>query len=202
MGANSTIDFFDTQFQRQARERDLALNPFEQAALPYLHGDVLEYGCGLGNLAIAAAERGCSVTAIDASAAAVGHLRSECERRRLSVHVMQADLRGFELEESFDAISCIGLLMFFDCPTAFAQLDMLKAHVNPGGVAIVNVLVEGTTFLDMFDASGHCLFAPGEIARRFADWRVLAADRSEFPARDGLVKSFVTLIAQRPLAAG
>ena len=202
MTAGSTIDFFDAQFRRQARDRDLALNPFETAALPYLRGAVLEYGCGMGNLAIAAAERGCSVTAMDASAAAVDHLRSECARRGLAVRVVRADLRGYALEESFDAIACIGLLMFFDCPTAFAQLDMLKAHLRPGGVAIVNVLVEGTTFLDMFDASGHCLFAPGELERRFAGWELLSSERSQFAARDGLVKSFATLIARKPAAAG
>jgi len=178
------------------------MNPFEIAALPHLRGHVLDYGCGLGNLALAAAERGCSVVAIDASAAAIGHLRGEAARRGLSVRTIRDELRGYRLEESFDAIACIGLLMFFDCPIAFAQLDMLKAHVRPGGVAIVNVLVEGTTFLDMFDASGHCLFAAGELDRRFEGWDVLSSERSEFPARDGLVKSFATLIARKPTAPG
>ena len=46
------IAFFDTQFQRQVRESDFALNPFEQLALDYIAGTVLDYGCGLGNLSI------------------------------------------------------------------------------------------------------------------------------------------------------
>lgn len=202
MPARSSVDFFDAQFERQVREGDLTLNPFEAAALPHLRGHVLDYGCGLGNLALAAAERGCSVVAIDASRAAIDHLRGEAAKRSLAVRAIRADLRGYRLEESFDAVACIGLLMFFDCQAAFAQLDMLKAHVKPGGVAIVNVLVEGTTFLDMFDASGHCLFAPEALDRRFAGWRVLMSERSEFPARDGLVKAFATLIARKPAAAG
>jgi tellurite methyltransferase len=198
MGASSTIGFFDVQFGRQVKAGDFALNPFESAALPHLRGAVLEYGCGLGNLALAAAERGCEVTAMDASAAAIEHLNAEAAKRGLALHVVQADLRDYRLAADFDAVVCIGLLMFFDCPTAFAQLDMLQAHVVPGGLAIVNVLVEGTTYLDMFDASGHCLFAPGELDRRFAGWQVLSSEHADFPARDGLLKSFATITARKP----
>ena len=75
MNANDSVKFFDTQFQQQARDRDFRLNPFELAALPHLHGRVLDYGCGLGNLAFAAAERGCSVLALDASPAAITHIK-------------------------------------------------------------------------------------------------------------------------------
>src|SRR5665647_2708874 len=67
MDPNLSVRFFDTQFQQQVRQTDLPLNPFEQTALSYLHGHVLDYGCGLGNLAVAAAQRGCSVVALDAS---------------------------------------------------------------------------------------------------------------------------------------
>ena len=56
--ANRSIDFFDDQFRRQIGARDFSLNPFEHAALPFLKGRVLDLGCGLGNLAIAAARNG------------------------------------------------------------------------------------------------------------------------------------------------
>ena len=71
---NKTIGFFDSQFLRQAAAGDYALNPFEQAVLPFLFDDMLDLGCGLGNLSIAAAERGCRVIALDASPAAVEDL--------------------------------------------------------------------------------------------------------------------------------
>ena len=41
MNANRSIEFFEMQFAQQARQGELALNPFELAALPFLQG------CGL-----------------------------------------------------------------------------------------------------------------------------------------------------------
>ncbi len=198
MDSTTSVRRFDEQFVRQLRDGDLALNPFETAALPYLRGRVLDFGCGLGNLAVSAARRGCAVVALDASHAAIEHLRRTATEQALAIEAAEADLRAYEIRGEFDTVVSIGLLMFFDCPTAYAQLEQLKAHLRPGGHAIVNVLVEGTTWLEMFDPAGHCLFAPGELARRFDGWRILHDEAREFPAADGRVKSFVTVVARRP----
>ena len=202
MSSDASIRFFDSQFQRQVREAELRLNPFERCALPYLRGRVLDYGCGLGNLSLSAARRGCSVVALDASHTAIEHLRRVAGAETLAVEAREADLRNYELGEDFDAVVAIGLLMFFDCAAAFAQLSMLQAHVRPGGVAVVNVLVEGTTYHDMFDPSAHCLFARDELVRRFADWEMLRCDYDDFPAPHDTIKSFATVIARKPAVAG
>ncbi|MFZ2651752.1 MAG: class I SAM-dependent methyltransferase [Burkholderiaceae bacterium] len=201
MTRDLSIEFFDKQFARQIREHDFALNPFETAALPHLRGRVLDFGCGIGNLALAAARRGCSVLALDASAAAIEHLRRVAAAEGLGVEAAQADLRNYVIGEDFDSIVSIGLLMFFDCPAAFRSLGEIQAHVKPGGTAVVNVLVQGTTYLDMFDAHSHCLFDRDEMLRRFARWTILASEFSDYPAPGGRIKSFATLIARRPGAA-
>ena len=198
MGTPSSIRFFDAQFQRQIHHGELALNPFELATLPYLRGRVLDFGCGIGNLAVAAARRGCTVVALDASRTAIEHLRQVAASEGLPIDAVQADLRSHEWTEDFDAIACIGLLMFFDCRTAYRQLASLQAHVRPGGVAAVNVLVEGTTYLDMFGPERHCLFAPDEMTRRFAGWELLHLEPQAFEAPNGRIKSFVTLVARKP----
>lgn len=198
MNAGSSVRYFDSQFQRQVREGDLGLNPFEEAALPYLRGRVLDYGCGLGNLAVAAARRGCSVVALDGNSTAIEHLRSVAREASLAIEAFEVDLRDYAIRGEFDAVVSIGVLMFFDCPTAYAKLADLKDHVRPGGVAVINVLVEGTTFLDMFDPSGHCLFPRDEIRSQFAGWDVLYSDDRDFPAPGATVKSFATLIARKP----
>ncbi len=198
MNTNDSVKFFDAQFQQQVRDRDFRLNPFELAALSYLHGRVLDYGCGLGNLAFAAARRGCSVVALDASPAAIAHIEQRAAAEALSVHAALADLRNYQLNEEFDAVVCIGLLMFFDCPSAFKVLSNLQAHVREGGLAVVNVLVEGTTYFEMFDARDHCLFPRTELASRFADWRILRSEFSDFEAPGGRNKAFATIVARKP----
>jgi len=52
---SQSVTFFDTQFQKQVASNDFALNPFEKIALPFVHGRVLDLGCGMGNLSIEAA---------------------------------------------------------------------------------------------------------------------------------------------------
>lgn len=198
MDLGASVRFFDEQFQRQVREGELSLNPFEEAALPFVRGRVLEYGCGLGNLAVAAARCGCSVLALDASPAAVERIRRVAVEESLSLEAEEADLRTYEIRERFDTVVAIGLLMFFDRPTALRQLQALRSHLRPGGVAAINVLVEGTTYLDMFDPDAYCLFGRDELRQRFAGWEVLHAEHRDFPAPRGLVKSFDTLIVVRP----
>ena len=200
MKTNSSIQFFDKQFEQQALNGDCTLNPFEMAAIPYLTGRVLDYGCGMGNLAFAAAEQGCSVLALDASPAAIGHIQKRATAESLPVQGAVADLRDFDLDEDFDSVVSIGLLMFFDCPTAFKALSNLQTHVREGGVAVVNVLVEGTTYLDMFDTESHCLFSRLEMETRFAGWNILHSEFSDFEAPHGKNKAFATIIARKPAA--
>lgn len=197
MRANASIRFFDNQFQQQVAAGEAQLNPFEIAALPHVRGEVLDYGCGLGNLSVAAAKQGCAVVALDGSHAAIEHLRWVTKRDGLHVHAEKADLRTYAVSDDFDTVVCIGLLMFFDCPTAFRQLYGLKTHVRPGGTLVVNVLTEGTTFMDMFAPEGHCLFKPGALREDLSGWELLSYVREEFAAPRDTVKVFETAIARK-----
>jgi len=198
MTPTHSVHFFDKKFQQQAKAGDFHLNPFETVTLNYLQGRVLDFGCGMGNLSFAAARRGCSVWALDASPAAIQHIQQRARDERLPVYAELADLRNYGLDGEFDAVVSIGLLMFFDCPTALATLEKLKSHVREGGIAAINVLIEGTTYLDMFDPDSHCLFSRIEIESRFADWTILYSAFSDFAAPEGRNKAFATVIAQKP----
>lgn len=197
MAANRSVEFFETQFQRQVAAQEFTLNPFEQAALPYLTGRVLDLGCGLGNLGVAAARRGCEVVAVDASPTAIEHLTRVARAEALRLTAVQCDVRQFQLSDTFDVVVAIGLLMFFPRPVALELLEKVQRGVRPGGCAVVNVLVQGTTFMDMFDGDRYCLFSAEEIEAAFGDWTTVLARRDEFPAPHGTVKRFTTLIARR-----
>jgi tellurite methyltransferase len=204
MKANTSVDFFDRQFQQQVEQQDFQLNPFELEVLPHLRGRVLDFGCGLGNLAMAAAAQGCSVLALDASPAAIAALRRRAQAAALpveaTVDAIEADLRHYRIDEDFDCVVSIGLLAFFDCATALHVLSMLQTQVRPGGIAAINTLVDGTTYLDFFGSGDRCLFARDEMAARFAAWEILHAEFRDFDAPGQTVKSFVTLIARKPAA--
>ena len=199
MTDTGSVRFFDEQFRRQAAAGEFALNPFEQRALPYLQGSVLELGCGMGNLSIAAAERGARVLALDASPAGIESLAARAKDRDLAIDARCADLGDYTPPGAFDAVVAIGLFMFFPCATARRQLSRALAAVRPGGIAVLNVLIEGTTFMGMFDAErGYCLFGEDELRAAFGGWQALEDRIEQFDAPGGTVKRFRTAMARRP----
>jgi tellurite methyltransferase len=199
MSAHS-VEFFARQFERQIAAADYQLNPFETWVLPHLAGRVLDLGCGLGNLSLAAAQAGHEVDAIDGCAQAVADLARRAQAKGLPVHASQRELAQWRADGLWDAVVAIGLLMFFDCASARHLLQEIRLAVRPGGIAAVNVLIDGTTYMQMFDPDRYCLFTADELRKAFAGWAVILNRIDVFPAPDGLAKRFATVIARRPLS--
>jgi tellurite methyltransferase len=193
-----SVAFFESQFQRQVRNQEYALNPFEILAIDYVKGSVLDLGCGLGNLSLEAGRRGHRVVAVDASATAVARLNKDAQREGLPVRGTQADIENWTIDRSYDTIVVIGLLMFFRHETALKLLTATQEHIKPGGRAIVNVLIEGTTYLGMFDPDNYCLFRRNELEERFDGWSILESRYQRFAAPEGTCKDFSTIIAEKP----
>jgi len=192
------VRFFESQFQRQVGAGDFELNPFEGMALGQLRGTVLDLGCGLGNLALEAGRRGHEVVAVDASPTAVARIRSAAAAEGLRVRAEQADIASWRIDRTYDSIVAIGLLMFFRRERALELLKDIQDHVVPGGRAVINVLVEGTTYMDMFDAEEHCLFGRDELVAAFSTWRIVDSRADAFPAPGRKLKAFATVVAERP----
>ncbi len=190
--------FFDQQFQQQIAKDEFALNPFETTVLPHLSGGVLDLGCGLGNLAIAAAKNGSAVTALDCSRTAVDRINLNANKLGLPLAAYQVELNHYAIDGDYDSIVSIGLLMFFPQQQARAMLADIVAHTKPGGTAAINVLIEGTTYLGMFEPEHYYLFGDQELNRAFDGWEVLYSKHDEFPAPENTVKKFHTVVARKP----
>ena len=197
MKSNQSIAFFDTQFQKQVAGSDYALNPFENAALPFVRGRVLDFGCGLGNLAIAAARRGSPVVAVDGSETAIKRIQATALAENLKIETILADVENFSIAGQFDTIVAIGLLMFFKREKVLKLLADIQEHVGDEGIVIINVLIEGTTYLGMFEQGNYYLFGRNELDERFKGWGILLSSHDSFDAPGNTKKEFATIVARK-----
>jgi tellurite methyltransferase len=106
----------------------------------------------------------------------------------------------YEPERDYDCVVAIGLFMFLPCAVTPRQLKRALAAVRPNAIAVVNVLIGGTTYMGMFDEEGgYCLFGEDELADLLEGWQMLDDRIETFDAPGGTTKRFRTRIARRPL---
>lgn len=116
-------------------------------------GPVLELGAGTGRIAIAIAEAGIRISAIDLDAGMLERLRRKVAalpgevQSRISVHL--ADMRSFSLEDPY-ALVVIPFRAFLHNLTFDDQLATLQRaheHLKPGGELAFNVFHPSLEFM-------------------------------------------------------
>lgn len=97
---------------------------------------VLDVGAGSGGAALAMAEQGLRVTAVDAAARMVERIQERASERGLAVDARTMDGQALKLSDgSFDgALSVLGIILFPDARLGLAEM---RRVVRPGGRASV-----------------------------------------------------------------
>lgn len=96
----------------------------------------LEYGCGIGRLAIPFARRAGSVTAVDRSPAMLETARREAERHGAAHINFQTPGELFAADRKFDLVNCYGVFQRMPPRDGLALLRKLVGCLGSGGVGV------------------------------------------------------------------
>jgi SAM-dependent methyltransferase len=104
-------------------------------------GEVLDLGCGPGRHAIPLARRGFRVTAVDLSAFHLAKARARAAAARLSIELVQSDMRAFVRAEAFDlALSLFTSFGYFEDPQHdLTVLRNVHRSLRASGVLVMDL---------------------------------------------------------------
>lgn len=127
---------FSLRMVRYAREL------FELAGLDVAR--LLELACGTGSAAVAFANRGYEVTAVDRSSAMLAEAKAKAERWNSSVRWLEQDLLELDAGGPYDAATCFyDSLNYFLVPSELERaFRRVLAHVKPGGLFLFDAISE------------------------------------------------------------
>jgi SAM-dependent methyltransferase len=97
---------------------------------------ILEYGCGVGRLALPLAQRPGAVTAVDRSPVMLELARREAERRGLGHIAFESADALFRAPRTFDLVVCYHVLQRLRRLEGMALLRQLVDLIGPGGVGV------------------------------------------------------------------
>ncbi|MDO5622232.1 MAG: class I SAM-dependent methyltransferase [Paracoccus sp. (in: a-proteobacteria)] len=143
-----------------------------------------EIGCGsgFGATLLAAANPDMQVVGIDLDAGHIAAAQDRAAKAGLSnVRFYHADIADFSVDESFDYITCHGVLSWVAPATRTAIADFIARHLAPGGLAAVQYMS-----------------APGGAA--FAAFHALFRSLAHRP--DPVAEGLAALVAMRDAGAG
>ncbi len=146
-------------------------------------GTVVELGAGQGRNALALADKGFQVTAVDISKVGVDSMTSKAQD--LGLTNLNAEVRDSRdgIPGDFDMV--VSTFMFHHFPREDAEklISTIQEHTNKGGInALVTFTVEGD-FARSPNAEGRFYPALGEMRELYKDWEIISYLEEESEAK-------------------
>lgn len=116
---------------------------------PYKGMNVLDVGCGTGNMAIKLAGMGCQVTGIDVSREMLKRAEEKTLEAGLSIKYIHGDIKEMDYENVFDGICSNTAFEFFT--EKEKSLDKMLDAVKPGGRVVVGTINKDSDWYDYYE---------------------------------------------------
>lgn len=160
-------EFYSTEAMSAFPEDRARYRAWLRSDLQHLGPDVslLDYGCGVGFVCSLAADRGCRVTGMDISAAAV---RLAAEREPRATFLVVAPARPLPLDSgTYDFVTCLGVLEHIPDPAPV--IAELRRVAKPGAHSVWVVPNARSPYFWF----GHGTGQVEEHPRTLGEWREL-----------------------------
>jgi len=133
---------------------------------------LLDLGCGEGKDAVFFARCGYDVSAFDISQAGLEKTKRLAEQARVHVRAFRANLWDYRLDEHFDILFSSGALHYIKPALRDEVMQNYKAHVNPGGLAALQVFVEKPFIALPPEREDMHNWKSGQLLGYFHDWYI------------------------------
>jgi len=140
-------------------------------------GTILDLGAGEGKNAIALAEKGFNITAVECSRYAINNfvhrLRTLDESVQNRIKIVQADVASFTPSEQFNAVIAYGIFHCLDSSkTIRTVVGLMKDSTIPNGYNVIATFVRGLPVPEVQDYLSPTLLPYGEFIQMYADWQI------------------------------
>lgn len=129
-------------------------------------GKILDLGCGEGGTALALAELGYDVTAIDISPTAIENIKKEAVKRKIKIKALSSDIEQNNIKKNYDIILGLGIFHFITKNKLFNLLEQIKSHTNKNGLNIFEVFLEKEKYNEGY------YFKKNELKKIYSDWKI------------------------------
>ena len=133
---------------------------------------VLDVGAGQGRNALALAQKGMRVDAIDHAEKGLEQMLAQAaERKIVGVQSRVGRIEQLTLSpESYDAMCFINVLHFLPFTTTLEVIQKCKDATKPGGMHAISIFTEGTS--DFVKSWGARLWSVEELRAAYEGWTV------------------------------